>query len=71
MKKSASVRWPGSTATDKSVTGDSGVGSCDLLFKHLWAVDAVEFQQIDAKPTEHTVVECNGIEVRDIEFNIA
>ena len=37
------------------------VGSCDLLFKHLWAVVAVEFQQMDAKPTEHTVVECNGL----------
>ena len=28
---------------------------------HLWAVVAVEFQQMDAKPTEHTVVECNGL----------
>jgi hypothetical protein len=39
----------------------AGVGSCDLLFKHLWAVVAVEFQQMDAKPTEHTVVEYNGL----------
>mgnify|MGYP003693913863 CR=1 FL=1 len=29
--------------------------------QHLWAVVAVEFQQMDAKPTEHTVVECNGL----------
>jgi membrane-bound ClpP family serine protease len=28
---------------------------------HLWAIIAVEFQQMDATPTEHTVVECNGL----------
>ena len=49
------------STTGKSVTRDSGCRFVCLLFKHLWAVVAVEFQQMDAKPTEHTVVECNGL----------
>ena len=44
----------------------TAVGSCDLLFKHLCALVAVEFQQMDTKPREHTR-RMQWIEVRDIE----
>ena len=54
MKKTASVRWQRSTALQINRCPGAAVGSCDLLFKHLCGLVAVEFQQMDTKPREHT-----------------